>query len=310
MLNLDRLLISNHAAIFWRKVIRGLFHLIKQKVKKLAKSILTAAVLSSNRSRGESELKAELVKIVPDISKQYTTFDVAENDTYLNENIRCLHAFQISLALRAVNRISLTTDNKHLNIVDIGDSSGTHILYLNEILSRRGINATALSVNLDPIAVEKIKAKGLHAIHCRAEELSTIEGGVDADIFLLYETLEHLFDPVSFLHTLSTKTNCQYLVLTVPYLVRSRVGLQHLRLNTKAEMYAENTHIFELCPSDWNLLFRFSGWKIVEADIYTQYPKWGLLNFAKYIWRKFAFDGFYGVILERDHSVSNRYKSW
>ncbi len=278
--------------------------------KRLVKSFLTMAVLASNKQRGEDLLKAELVEIVPDISKQYTTFEIATNDTYLIENVRCLHAFQVALTLKAVDWVGKALNDNQLNIVDIGDSSGTHILYLDNLLKSRGINANALSVNLDPIAVQKIKAKGLNAIQCRAEDLSSIEGGVTADIFLLYETLEHLFDPISFLHSMSTRTKCKYLVITVPYVRQSRVGLQHVRLGMDKEVFAENTHIFELSPSDWNLLFKFSGWKIVAADIYRQYPPFGILNFAKFIWRRFAFDGFYGVILERDQIISQRYKSW
>lgn len=292
------------------RTIERLYQNVKSWVKRLVKSILTKAVLASNKERNEDQLKSELVKIVPDISRQYTTFEVATNDTYLIENIRCLHAFQVALTLRAVDRVVQALHSNQLHIVDIGDSSGTHVLYLDRLLHNRGINANALSVNLDPVAVQKIKSKGLNAIQCRAEELSDIDGGVTADIFLLFETLEHLFDPISFLHSMSTRTNCKYLVITVPYVTRSRVGLQHVRLGTDKDVYAENTHIFELCPSDWNLIFKFSGWRVVASDVYTQYPRFGILSLARFIWRRFAFDGFYGVILERDPSISMRYKSW
>ena len=42
------------------------------------------------------------------------------------------------------------------------------------------------------------------------------------------------------------------------------------------------------------------------------YPKNILnpLSILRYLWRKFDFDGFYGVILEKDDSISKRYQNW
>ena len=73
---------------------------------------------------------------------------------------------------------------------------------------------------------------------------------------------------------------------------------------------AETTHIFELCPDDWDLIFKFSGWRVVERSKYTQYPKRNPLTVLRYLWRKFHFDGYYGVILERDDTISKKYTSW
>ncbi len=129
--------------------------------------------------------------------------------------------------------------------------------------------------------------------------------------------VEHLLDPVSFLHAMATKSRCDYFVVTIPYLNRSRIGLHHIRQIDKGialdrEVNAETTHIFELSPDDWDLIFRFSGWKIVKSVRYTQYPKnkLNLLSLLRYVWRKLDFDGFYGVILEKDDSISKRYQDW
>ena len=74
--------------------------------------------------------------------------------------------------------------------------------------------------------------------------------------------------------------------------------------------YAENTHIYELCPEDWKLIFTFSGWKVVYENIYYQYPRYGLFKFTKYLWKKKDFEGFYGVILKKDFKYSKLYKDW
>ena len=285
---------------------------IKSVIKKAVFKILDYSLNSASKEQGLNKIKIELEQIIPDLSQQYTSFNV--KGVYIMNKLRSLHAFQVMLAQEA---ISLLNANKrdNLTIVDIGDSSGTHLSYLNSIVDG---NIRAISVNLDPVAVEKIKNKGFEAIESRAEllhEHPDFEGS--ADIFLSYEMVEHLLDPASFLHNMATKSRCDYFVITIPYLNRSRIGLHHIRQIDKGialdrEVNAETTHIFELSPDDWDLIFRFTGWKIVKGVRYTQYPKnkLNLFSLLRYVWRKLDFDGFYGVILEKDDSISKKYQDW
>lgn len=277
--------------------------------KLIVKYVLKKSILASNKERGERSIYEMLPSIVPNITKHFSSVEIDESDSFLNDHIRCQHAFQIKLVLKAIDRLAPKIDS-HINIVDIGDSSGTHLTYINALLRNKRLKVSTLSVNLDPIAVDKIKAKGLNALRCRAEELHMIEGGMEADIFLSFEMLEHLVDPITFLHALATHGKCKYFILTVPYLKKSRIGLHQLRRETKGEMNAENTHIFELCPDDWNLLFTFCGWERIHADIFTLYPKRSILNMSKYIWRALSFEGYYGVILKQNTTVSQLYKAW
>jgi hypothetical protein len=281
---------------------------LKNLLKRVRDFLLIKSLEISNKQREENDLKKRLSKIVPDLKNQYTTFTIDMNDKYLTTKVRCQHTFQMTTLMKAVQLLVEKQKKEKIFIVDIGDSSGTHILYLNELLKEHDIEANTLSVNIDPLAIDKIKNRGLNAVLCKAEELH--EHNIEADIFFSFEMIEHLFDPISFLYIMSSKTKCDYFVITVPYVQRSRVGLEHVRYNINKEANAESIHIFELCPFDWNLIFKFTGWKILHADCYTQYPKRGMLNLLKYEWRRFDFDGFYGVILERDHRIKNQYKSW
>jgi len=281
---------------------------MKVLLKKVFFWILTKSLQCSNKQRNEEALKDKLTTIVSDLSNQYSHFKVNMSDKYLVEKIRCQHAFQMSLAMKAVE---LLENKKRVTIGDIGDSAGTHILYLQKLLEEKEIDSNAFSVNLDEEAIKRIRDKGLKAIHCRAEDLHKKEN-IDVDIFLSYEMVEHLFNPIAFLNSIATQTDCEYLVITVPNVYRSRVGLAHIRdkkLITKG-VDAESTHIFELSPDDWNLIFQFSGWEIVYEDRYTQYPKWNILTLTKYLWRKLDFDGFHGVILKKNLKYANRYSDW
>ena len=272
---------------------------IKPFLRETYQSMMKTSIEKASKEQGLKSLEDKLTKIVPDITYQYSTFEV--NNPYIEVKVRNQHAFQISLVNEVISEFEKPT------IVDIGDSAGTHLQYIMGLHSKNK-KIQCLSVNLDAQAVEKIKQKGLEAVNARAEDLHKYN--INADIFLCFEMLEHLMNPCHFLHELSTKTNAKYLVITVPYLQNSRVGLHHIRGGVLRDVYAENTHIFELSPKDWKLLVRHSGWNVAQERIYLQYPKRGFLWITKALWRRFDFEGFYGMILTKDNTWSSKYMDW
>jgi len=280
---------------------------IKEILRPVWSKLQILSLKSAIKEQKLVKLVERLTDIVPDLTDQYTMF-VVEGE-FLRLKVRACHAFQIDLTQHAV---SMLKKDKY-TIVDIGDSSGTHLKYLEKIYSGNSIDT--ISVNLDKKAVTRIIDKGMKAIECRAEELHKHPDFTSnsVDIFLSFEMVEHLMDPVTFMHNMAIESECKYFVVTVPYLYRSRVGLHHVRAGKERlpdYFVAENTHIFELSPDDWDLIFKFSGWKIVKSVKYTQYPTKNPLSFMRWGWRKMDFDGFYGVILEKDDTYSKRYKDW
>lgn len=249
-------------------------------------------------------LMDRLRSIVPDLKQQYTAWQV--DSVYWETKSRGLQSFQIRMALQTFELFVSGSQSKD-TIVDIGDSAGTHLQYLKALLPSTRLRC--LSINIDEKAVDKIKSKGMDALLARAEDLPRL--GIDADIFLLFETLEHLSNPSSFLANLATHSNCRALVLTVPYVSASRVGLHHIRRQEKKVVTPENTHIFELAPHDWSLLFQHSGWKVLKQQIYYQYPRWSVFSLAfKYYWMRHDFEGFWGAILVREPTWKNLYSGW
>jgi len=280
---------------------------IKEILRPVWSKLQILSLKSAIKEQKLVKLVERLTDIVPDLTNQYTMF-IVEGE-FLRLKVRACHAFQIDLTQHAV---SMLKKDKY-TIVDIGDSSGTHLKYLESIYSGNSIDT--ISVNLDKKAVTRIIDKGMKAIECRAEELHKHPDFTSnsIDIFLSFEMVEHLMDPVTFMHNMAIESECKYFVVTVPYLYRSRVGLHHVRAGKERlpdYFVAENTHIFELSPDDWDLIFKFSGWKIVKSVKYTQYPTKNPLSFMRWGWRKMDFDGFYGVILEKDDTYSKRYKDW
>lgn len=272
---------------------------MRSSIDNFVDKVLLKSLQTAIKEQGLNDLVDQLKKIVPDVTHQYTTFDI--DNAFWQVKVRSQHAFQISLVNKVIGEFAAPV------IVDIGDSAGTHLQYLLGLHApERKIRC--LSVNLDAKAVEKIHAKGLEAVKTRAEDVQNYN--IEVDIFMCFQTLEHLMNPSQFLYDLSTKTCAKHLIITVPYLRTSRVGLHHIRSGCEQEVQAEKTHIFELCPADWKLLLRHSGWDAVSEEIYLQYPRRGIWRMTQPFWRKFDFEGFYGMILKRDQSWSSKYLDW
>lgn len=270
---------------------------------RLGEASLTMASMQSHAVPLMEELRA----IVSDISQQYTRAFSSYN-TFYETKMRRLHAFQCSLMLEALQHLGADA-SRRMSVVDIGDSAGTHMTYLRALAKKRDYALDALSVCLDPVAVKKIEAAGGKALQCRAEHLQ-LEHGVQ--LFTCFEMLEHLHDPATFLRKLARSGVGERLAITVPYVKHSRVGLHHLRHDSDAEISAENVHVFELCPEDWRLLMLHAGWKVEVSRIGWQYPRnIPLLSplLARF-WKRTDVEGFWGAILSRDLTRSDRYKDW
>lgn len=254
------------------------------------------------RVQGLLGLMGILRKQIPDISGQ--EFSDGPPSVYAEMKRRGLQAFQCRFMLDALEGIG----KKSVSVVDVGDSAGTHMLYLRQ-LTQGKYDLQTLSVNLDQRAVHKIRSRGLEALHCRAEELELDRA---VNLFVSFEMLEHLHNPALFLRRLSLRHKTSQLLLTVPYLRKSRVGIYQVRHQGAHPVHAEEEHIFELNPSDWTLLARHSGWKVLDSRIYRQYPaKIPLLSpLLAHFWRGYDFEGFWGVLLERETSYADNYLDW
>jgi len=265
---------------------------------------LIASLHSAAKEQKLYNIREQLIKISPDIKKQYSSFNI--DTEFLEVKVRTQHAFQIKLAMKALKHNHHETN---ISVVDIGDSSGTHLKYLSKMIKLQYpniLNVKVLGVNMDPIAVEKIRSRGIDAIECKAEDMVK-KHNIKAHILLSFETLEHLSDPISFLNEISKNNITDSMVLTVPYLKRSRVGLHHIRNNRIVDVNPENTHIYELSPTDWKLIFQHAGWRIQHESIYRQYPMRSFYFLTKYFWKNRDFEGFYGVVLKRDRTWAKCY---
>lgn len=269
---------------------------LKSFLRRAKEELFLRSLKAAGREQGLTSMADRLAEL-GGVEEQYTANKI--DSDYLRCKVLMQNAFQVAFAAPDLPQ----SDGL---VVDIGDSSGRHVQALKAL--KPTCRARFLSVNLDPAAVEKIKAKGLDAVEARAEDLAA--RGLEAEVFLLFETLEHCHNPFGFLHDLASKSRCRRLILTVPWVRRSRLGLQQIREDLRLPMNAEGVHILELCPEDLRLLFAFTGWRVERERIYRQYPLFSPLRMSRCAWRRYDFEGFYGAALSRDDSWSSLYGSW
>lgn len=268
----------------------------------LRQKVWSYVVDRSVKEKSLSGLYEQLGSIVPDISGQYTNFYVENELSFI---VRASHAFQMAVLKEAVDRhMKEGPACRNVLVGDIGDSAGTHHLYLKKMYPSGTIEA--LSINMDPKAIEKICKNGLNAVCCRAEQLDYSKYPID--IFCSFQMLEHLEDPIGFMKKLGAHAAGKYFVITVPLVESSRMGLEHIRMNKQGKFPSEITHIFELCPADWDLLFMHSGWEIVQGFKRSIYPSSFIGRFFEWLLRgKNDAVGNYCVILKQNSKWKDAY---
>jgi len=256
---------------------------------------LSLSLQMAMKEQGLGTLYQRLEKIVPDVSHQYNTDDM--DNIYWTTKIRAEQTLHVGLSLRAIEEFDAHS------IMDIGDSSGAHIIYLMT-LSRREMRTKSL--NIDHEAIGRIKSMHLDVVEADAEKYDWSKESYDMeadaekydwskesyDMLLAFDMLEHLRNPGEFLRKLSKEAKCKVLVISVPYLRRSRV-------TQKKSGDPRSTHIYELSPEDWQAKFRNSGWTINYDQIYYQYPRRIPIvsRLLRRFWRRNDFEGFYGAVL-------------
>jgi hypothetical protein len=283
-------------------------HPLRRRLQPLKERMLAASLRTAADEAGLSDLVLRLQAIEPDVTDQYS--QVVIQGRYLETKVRVQQAFQVQSALEALERIA-PSPGEALTIIDIGDSSGRHLHYLDRLLDQdgpwRGRPRRLLGVNIDPVAIDKIRRRGYEAVLCRAEALYR-HLRCKADLITCFQTLEHLSDPVQFLDALSLQRVTDWMLVTVPFLNTSRVGLHHIRARKVGPVSAETTHVFELAPTDWRLLFQHAGWRIAVERVFRQYPSRGWLRLTRSFWRLRDFEGFYAAILRRDRRWADCYQ--
>lgn len=239
-------------------------------------------------------------KLIPDFRQHYSFLVESEE---IENRIRLLVVFETFFVKKEIDRI--IAENGKCSYADIGDSDGSVRLLLKNYSHSAQLNT--VGINLQKSSVEKMKKKGLDAICADAQSLG--DQGIHYDIASVFETLEHLPDPIGFLNSIKSVVN-KRLIVSVPYIRHSRVGLAYLsdKWPEENKPTIENTHIFELSPTDWKKIFHHTGWTVDQEMNLMMFPSKGISRFLlQPYWRHVSFEGFWFVSLIKNNKYSSRY---
>lgn len=272
--------------------------LIKRKI--IDPISINAVCKIANSNADIKKIWEDSIKLIPDFRQHYS-FLVESNE--IEKRIRLLVVFETFFVKKEIDRI--IAENGKCSYADIGDSDGSVRLLLKHYLNSNQLDT--VGINLQKSAVDKMKKKGLNAICADAQSLG--DRGLNYDIVSLFETLEHLPDPIRFLAGMTTVVKNR-LIVSVPFIRRSRVGLAYLSNNWAEDNKPtiENTHIFELSPKDWKKIFLHSGWKVEKELKLMMFPATGISRFIlQPFWRFVSFEGFWFVSLIKNDRYSSKY---
>lgn len=285
-----------------KKIIKKIVKIIKRKI--IDPVSIRAVHDVGNSNAALKRIWEDSLILFPDFKHHYS-FAVESKE--VENRIRLLVVAETFFVKKEIDKI-ITAQDK-CTYADVGDSDGSVRLLLKKYFG--GEKLSSVGVNLQASTVEKIRKKGLDAI-C-ADALSLGDRGIHYDIVSLFETLEHLLNPIGFLNSIRKIVN-KTLVISVPFIRHSRVGLSYLSdrwfkewpKDMKATI--ENTHIFELSPLDWKKIFLHTGWKVDNEWNLMMFPsnKMSRLILEPF-WRVVSFEGFWFVSLFKDNKYSSRY---
>lgn len=230
-------------------------------------------------------------------------FSIHTDDAEAEARIRFLVAAECSFIEKEV--ASVLANRQSCSYADIGDSDGSVRTVMEDIFGKTQLET--VGINLQPSAVERMKERGLNAICKDAIEVGNL--GIRYNVVSLFETMEHLPDPIGFLQKIGSVVEDR-LVLSVPYVRCSRVGLYYQGNSWAKDLPVtiETVHIFELSPDDWKKIFLHSGWRVDRETIFKQFPASGPLKWILSLyWRYTSFEGFYFVSLVKDTTYASRY---
>mgnify|MGYP001612453296 FL=1 len=276
---------------------------IKSLARKVFHYLSKKAILDA---KGEDKKFLEIwnlsLKIIPDsVLDEHFIVPVFNDEVRLR--IRLLICGEVYFAAKVIEE--LFGGEKKCTFLDIGDSDGSTRLLLNEALPHFSIDT--MGINLQLKAVEKIRRKGLKAECLDAMEVQ--KAGTRYDIVSLFETLEHLTNPIGFLENIH-ETVKHRLIISVPLICHSRISLRYLDKTWDKNIIPtiENTHIFELAPEDWRKIFLHTGWRVESEWRLRQFPDSGILKIImQRAWRKLSFEGFWFAALTKDMFHKNRF---
>ena len=135
------------------------------------------------------------------ICGQYTNLKL--DNEFIKLKVKAQHAWQLKFTLDFM-QYSRFLDQENISIMEIGDSSGNFLCDLIHHCRSLGYTGqiNTFSINIDKNAINRIRRKGMKAGAIDVDSISFYDSIIvnefTPDIVLMYQTLEHLYNPIYF----------------------------------------------------------------------------------------------------------------
>ena len=140
-------------------------------------------------------------------------------------------------------------------LLEIGAGFGT----FGEEMKALGIFERIIALELTPTLAGKCRQRGLEVMECSVEEVSL--SGLQADVVVSFETIEHLFDPLSVLQSCCQVLNPGgVLMLSCP----NMLGLDTMTLGKQSSSVG-GEHINMFNPQSIKLLLERAGFDVLDV---------------------------------------------
>jgi len=144
-------------------------------------------------------------------------------------------------------------ENDNFSVADLGDSNGIFI---------RLMGKTGISVNISDQTVKCLKNKKLDVVRANIEFLPFKNNSID--LVLLFETLEHVPNPVLLLWEIE-RVSKKSLILSIPYVKETHINRYNYTDNRPLYQY----HIFEFNTKDFKNVIKLTKFSVGKEKIST-----------------------------------------
>lgn len=180
-----------------------------------------------------------------DMSKHFAHLEI---NKALQNVVKGFIIDRINFICATLNREELKYDT----FCDMGDSDGIFL---------KALGKDHLSINRSKIAIKNIRGKGIDGIICDIDMLPLKSNSIDH--ILLFETFEHLPNPIKTLQELHRICN-KSIFITIPYL--SKTNILKYGYGPSSWPIFEH-HIFEFDDRDFRKIISHSKFKVDKFEV-------------------------------------------
>ncbi len=221
------------------------------RIKNLIRPKLVTMAFNARRQNAERILNRRMANFKKkDIFKEEDMSAHFADEEITDIGLQKVTMSFIVARINFINKVLTEDEIATSTFADLGDSSGIFL---------KALGKPGISVNVAEEALQNIKAKGIGGIRANVGSLPFKDSSVDR--ILLFETLEHLPNPITDLQEIYRVCR-KSLFVSIPYVSKTNIH----RYNYHPEWPIHQHHIFEFNNDDFKKIVSHTSFKLNKAE--------------------------------------------